>query len=172
MEYSTFVYGKKIEDLMNSEILKTVPCLTLQNSTYFSRRLNKDTEIDIIVLSGFAIYSIECKGYTDLIRGLLSQRRWYGFSGRHQTAIYNPVMQNYMHVRTLRNYLNLAFNEWYDIHNYVVVLNDTRIETDATNVINIQTFQNILYNDSRTLQKRYDPDSLAYKIESSLKLGR
>jgi hypothetical protein len=165
MEFSTFDYGKSVEESINKVILSSIPCLTICNSIYYNSRLGKNTEIDILIVTRHGLYSIECKGYTGALTGEFNMRKWLGQSGRKGgLSIYNPIMQNFMHIRCLRNFLFSSFGEWYDIRNYVVVPDKTKIYTDNEFVIHQSTLRNILQADCLRYENKYDIDLLLYRL--------
>ena len=64
-------------------------------------------QIDHIVISKYGIFVIEMKNYYGLIIGNQYKEKWYQYLGKNKFTFYNPMYQNYGHVKTLSNALNL-----------------------------------------------------------------
>jgi len=66
------------------------------------------TQIDHVLVSKHGIFVIETKNYSGLIRGAESREIWtQEFQGQRNSSFhfYNPLMQNQIHIRALRNIL-------------------------------------------------------------------
>ena len=64
-------------------------------------------QIDHIVISKYGIFVIEMKNYYGLIIGNQYKEKWYQYLGKNKFIFHNPMYQNYGHVKTLSNVLNL-----------------------------------------------------------------
>lgn len=63
---------------------------------------NRTSEIDHIVISKFGIFVIETKNYKGWIFGNEHAERWTQVIYQHRETFFNPIKQNYTHIRTLR----------------------------------------------------------------------
>lgn len=98
-EFENFIKNR-IESL-NSEIK------VFQNVKIFSCKLNKSTEIDLLVITPWRVYCIEAKRVRSRLIGEYTNKVWTTVSGRYQKKIYNPIVQNLLHVRALKRELLL-----------------------------------------------------------------
>ena len=68
---------------------------------------NKTYQIDHIVISKYGIFVIEMKNYYGCIYGSEYKKYWYQYVNGHKRMFYNPIYQNYGHVKALECNLNL-----------------------------------------------------------------
>ncbi len=64
-------------------------------------------QIDHIVISKNEIFVIEMKNYYGLIVGNQYYEKWFQYLGKHKNEFYNPLRQNYGHIKSLSKLLNL-----------------------------------------------------------------
>lgn len=64
-------------------------------------------QIDHLVLSEFGIFVIEMKNYYGLIKGKEFDYKWCQYLGKNKYFFINPIHQNYGHIKSLANLLNL-----------------------------------------------------------------
>lgn len=64
-------------------------------------------QIDHIVISNKGIFVIEMKNYYGLIVGDKYKEKWTQYLGHYRTEFYNPLRQNYGHIKALSKLLNL-----------------------------------------------------------------
>ena len=64
-------------------------------------------QIDHIVLSKFGIFVIEMKNYFGIIKGNEFDYKWCQYLGKNRNYFNNPIHQNYGHIKTLSNLLNI-----------------------------------------------------------------
>ena len=64
-------------------------------------------QIDHIVLSNYGIFVIETKNYMGIIRGSEQNENWLQFIKGKKYYFYNPIRQNYDHVKTLSELLKI-----------------------------------------------------------------
>ncbi len=64
-------------------------------------------QIDHLVLSEFGIFVIEMKNYYGLIKGNEYDNKWCQYLGKTKKYFVNPIHQNYGHIKSLSNLLNL-----------------------------------------------------------------
>lgn len=81
----------------------------VHDCSLYSNYLKKDTQIDIIMLHKSGIYVIEAKNWNGYLKGEYNDARWTGKSSDPIVkTIVNPIDQNFVHIRTLKNALRMA----------------------------------------------------------------
>lgn len=99
-------YGNQLEQFLSERLLYSNNDIkVLTNIKIYAPQLNKLTEIDVLVVTEWAVYSIEAKRVRNRLMGKYSDRYWKTVSGRYQKHIYNPIVQNLMHTRALKSAL-------------------------------------------------------------------
>lgn len=80
-------------------------CKILRNYKTYSIDINRNTEIDLIVITKFKLYVIEAKSFNTSIEGNYNDMMWIGRSGRYTTRLFSPFIQNNVHTRKVRSIL-------------------------------------------------------------------
>jgi hypothetical protein len=139
--------------------------IIMHNLEVFCKPLEKDTQIDIIMLTDKNVYLIEAKNWTGYIEGEYNNEHWTGISrARVKMEVFNPINQNDLHIRALRNALrNEGLNPPY-FNNFVVVPDGTAIKSTCREVVNKSFLINRITRAEKTLSNNYDKQSLAEKI--------
>jgi len=65
----------------------------------------KTTQIDHIVVSNYGIFCIETKAYQGWIFGNTNQEQWTQVIYRYKKKFYNPLRQNFAHIKAIENLL-------------------------------------------------------------------
>lgn len=141
----------EIELSMHFEGYRDILCIP--NVRVYSRFLQRATEIDRLLVTTWGLYSVEQKSYSSRIVGELSDEYWLGITGRTSTQIYNPIMQNFEHIRSLRNEIYRLAHYDIPIMNYVVVPDTCIVQTESPMVMNIQQFVNMVHRDAVSKSK-------------------
>ena len=68
---------------------------------------NSTHQIDHLIISQFGIFVIEMKNYYGLILGDEHRDKWIQYLGRKKCYFLNPIHQNYGHVKSLEELLNI-----------------------------------------------------------------
>ena len=98
--------------------------------------IGKSHQIDHIVFSKYGIFVIETKNFQGLIKGDSYQKQWVQFLGKNQNNFYNPIHQNYGHIKVLERILNIPERKFIPI---VCFSNEARLEVKNNNsVINMR----------------------------------
>ncbi|EQF41323.1 TPA: NERD domain-containing protein [Clostridioides difficile] len=71
---------------------------------------NKTTQIDSIVISMYGIFVIECKNFSGYIYGNDKDKVWTQIVGKTKNTFYNPVRQNYAHIKAIENIIGNKYN--------------------------------------------------------------
>lgn len=124
------------------------------------------TQIDHIIVSVYGIFVIETKNHTGVIFGSDNSRYWTQvlYNGAHK-LFFNPVVQNFGHIRQLSKLLNIGAGYFC---NLIVFSND------SVNISNIQSMYtgnvNMLVNylnmPRKEILSTYDVQEVAKKIKS------
>lgn len=109
----------------------------LHNLSFYSAFLGKETQNDILFIHSKAIISVECKNWTRYIKGSYNDETWTGSSRSHLTlSVFNPITQNDIHIRALRNNLRRQGINPPVFYNLVLLPDGTQLYTDCKEVIN------------------------------------
>ncbi len=123
---------------------------------------NKTHQIDHVVVSKYGIFVIETKNYHGLISGNESDEYWFQYIGKKKNKFYNPIRQNYGHIKALEESLNIDYSNFISL---IVFSNQVKLKIDNnTNVVKtgniIKTIK--MYNEI----KLEDINKLANEIKS------
>ncbi len=84
------------------------------------------TQIDHIVVSRFGVFVIETKNMVGWIFGSENQKTWTKSNRGNKSQFQNPIHQNYRHVQTLRNLLNIRAIH---LHSIIAFVGDAEPKT-------------------------------------------
>jgi ribosomal protein L37AE/L43A len=115
-EFLVNVLGKLLLDKNEYHIIKNVT-LPLENGT---------TQIDHIIVSAYGVFVVETKNIKGWIFGRTQDPVWTQKIYKHSDKFQNPLHQNYKHVKTLQQLLNLKDDQ---IHSLVVFIGDSTFKT-------------------------------------------
>lgn len=111
------VIGKRGEEIVRSilkssldhENYRILNDLTIPRNSYPNPCvINRNSQIDHIVLSIYGIFVIETKNYSGWIFGHANQREWIGVYYQRQYRFQNPIKQNWSHIYALSKLLNIS----------------------------------------------------------------
>ncbi len=71
---------------------------------------NKTTQIDSIVISIYGIFVIECKNFSGYIYGNDKDKVWTQIVRKTKNTFYNPLRQNYAHIKAIENIIGNKYN--------------------------------------------------------------
>lgn len=148
---SPIIKGTKFEVLVSTTLLhsfKSKGVTFLSNLKIYSHYLQRPTEIDRLFITPWKIYSLEAKSYSTGLFGNITDPFWLGLTGRAQTKVYNPVTQNFEHIRSLNNNIRRARRKPFKIENIVVVPDGCRIESDYDKVLTLSQLLDMVLSDS------------------------
>ena len=85
------------------------------------------TQIDHIIVSVYGIFVIETKNYKGWIYGSERQRQWtQAFANGRKYKFQNPLHQNYLHIKTLADLLDLEMRYF---HSMIAFIGECEIKT-------------------------------------------
>lgn len=95
------------------------------------------TQIDIIFVTMKAIFVIEAKDWKYLIAGTYDDYEWEGMGKSLKTMkVFNPVYQNYGHLRLLKSAL-MKHDNVPPLVNLVVIPDGCRIKSDCEELVHV-----------------------------------
>lgn len=107
------------------------------------------TEIDEVIVSPYGIFCIEEKGHQGYIFGDSDKKSWTQCRYDGKRSLYNPLWQNYKHVKSLELLLGRSLKE--PIHSLVVFTNAKLVQVDNLRVLK---GEEMLANKLREYNKR------------------
>ena len=107
--------GETGENCAELQLLKlTIPKKIIRNA-YIPNK-NTTAEIDLILITEYGIYVIECKNYSGWIFGSQNGRNWtQTLNKKSKYKFYNPILQNNTHIKALSSYLNINIEKFHSI---------------------------------------------------------
>jgi len=85
------------------------------------------TQIDHIIVSEYGIFVIETKNMRGWIFGSEKQKIWTQKIYNYTRKFQNPLHQNYKHIKTIQNILNIELDKIYSV---VVFIGDSTFKTN------------------------------------------
>lgn len=147
--------GENFEELVSLYSLSTTKCSIKNNYEFFSPRIGRGTETDVIVITEHRIYCVECKNFNGYLTGSELDLQWVFASSGRKSKVANPVLANYKHIRSIKGLLRKMSFPAYEIENIVCVPNKTKIHTNCSEVMTLGSFLFKLEID-KYLDKIYD----------------
>jgi hypothetical protein len=136
-------------ELEFSMLMSSIPGVKVfSNFKVHSKYLERSTDIDRLIVCPWGVYSIELKSFNHHFSGEWGDTNWVGFTGRKRTEIFNPVIQNYEHIRSLNWQVYRIGKKFIPIDNYILVPNSCEINSSVNLVMNIKDFIPRLMEDS------------------------
>ncbi len=95
--------GRRGERIVSRKLFELNPekYTTLNNLLVVSQGSVGTTQIDHVVVSSFGIFVIETKNHAGWIFGNAYQRHWTQVIYRYKKKFFNPLRQNYGHIRAI-----------------------------------------------------------------------
>lgn len=111
----------------------------LHNLELYSDYLKKDTQIDIVFIDSKGVFVIEAKNWKNWVRGDYGDKHWKGQGASHDViTTFNPIDQNFIHIRALRNAIRRECREEPVLfHNVVCFPDSTALKTECKEVVNL-----------------------------------
>jgi hypothetical protein len=97
------------EFLIFYKLEKKFPKAKILPNVYIQKENDETTEIDLLMINEKGIYVFESKNYGGWIYGNGKRKNWTQTFGKgKKNKFYNPVWQNYGHIKALIEYLDLS----------------------------------------------------------------
>ena len=138
----------KLDD--NYKIVNNVMIKTSDGNTH---------QIDHIIVSEYGIFVIETKQYNGYICGNDYDKKWTIIAGRNKYYVNNPVHQNYGHVQSLKEILNVTEDK---IISIVCISSLARLNIKSKVVVSIGNLLTKIESYKREVI--YDVDGIYNKI--------
>ncbi len=123
------------------------------------------TQIDHIVISDFGIFVIETKNYKGWIVGSENAEFWTQVIYRRKEKLYNPIRQNFGHIKALKNCLHEYPNVVYKSIIVFPSKADIKVNT-TTDVIYLQNLLETIRKYSQINLSETDKENIYNKISS------
>lgn len=153
--------GEDAEKFVRKMLLKLDPAsYTILNDLLLPSKGSLDvTQIDHIVVSNYGIFCLETKGHAGWILGRANQEYWTQTIYRYKKSFYNPLRQNYAHMKAIEELLKPYFPN-ISIVSLVVFPNAKKIELadtdnvgDMLNILDrIDSYETIVFSDVQKKQ--------------------
>lgn len=97
--------GNWFERVVHQYLLESYPeAKLIFGKKLYSKYLEKETQIDLIMVHPNAVIVLEVKAWQKWIKGNYNDSHWFGqSSGVNVMKTISPIDQNFLHVRALRN---------------------------------------------------------------------
>mgnify|MGYP001566506250 CR=1 FL=1 len=143
-----FVTGKLLQ--LDSSQYKVLNDLLLPSNSHLNT-----TQIDHVVVSNYGIFCIETKAYQGWIFGEANQEYWTQVIYRHKERFYNPLRQNYAHVKAVEELVKLKYPNA-RIFSLVAFPDADKLKITGTNSVGfayevvkkIRSFTNTVFSDT------------------------
>jgi hypothetical protein len=99
-----------------------------------SKGSTETTQIDNIVVCNFGIFCIETKAYKGWIFGDANQEYWTQVIYRYKKRFYNPLKQNYAHVKAVEDLIKIKY-PYARILSFVAFPNAEKIKISGTDSV-------------------------------------
>lgn len=147
--------GNLFENYIAVELSNKFPSAKfILNKELYSPFLQKDTQIDLIMVTDKVVYVIEAKNWSDYIKGTYNDVHWKGKGNSQAMNTYNPVNQNAIHIRALRNKLSKA-GVPYDIpiKSFIIVPESCQLITTCTEVCHLSEINRLVAKVEQGIQE-------------------
>lgn len=142
-----YVIGVAFEDQIYYA-LKDLPFgIALIPKPIYSYELNRYTQIDLLFITEYAIYSIEAKSARRLIGGIEDSRWWTSTRGNKNTVTISPYLQNMRHILAMKH--KLWENKMSNVNfvNIIAVTEDAYVRSNCSCIYTIPSLINKLIGD-------------------------
>lgn len=159
--------GKKFEIIVASQLSSIFNYPILLNRQFLDRRIGKGMECDLVLVTSFKIYCIECKNYSGYIAGNMFDEKWRFSSSGRKGKVQNPYLLNKRRIRVIRGKFYENNYNPPKIENLIVVPDNCNIHVDYKAVYNLTDFINIVKIDSVTNKDVYRTEKLSEFLVSN-----
>lgn len=123
------------------------------------------TQIDHIIISVYGIFVIETKNYKGIITGGEYSEQWTKHMYKKKYKFLNPIRQNYGHIKTLEETLNLTKNMFIPI---VVFTSDAKLRVKSKKaIINAKDLNKTIQNYKKRIITPEQVGTIQSKLQAS-----
>jgi hypothetical protein len=135
-----YLIGKSGENFVSRKLSRLDPrrYTTLNDLMLPSNGNTATTQIDHVVVSNFGIFCIETKSYRGWIFGNAQQEYWTQAIYRYRKKFYNPLRQNYAHVKAVEALLGSVFAH-VPVRGFVAFPRAKKLKISGTNTVDYAT---------------------------------
>ena len=113
-------------------------------------------QIDHIVVSKYGIFVIETKQYNGYITGSKWDKHWIRHAGKRKLYYENPIRQNYGHVKSLQELLNIEENKLINLvcipsNAKLKIKHDGELVNNLNIVKTITSYKEVIVNNTDTI---------------------
>ncbi|WP_240252851.1 NERD domain-containing protein [Ferdinandcohnia quinoae] len=142
------------------------------NDVLIPLKNRKASQIDHVVVSAFGIFVIETKNYKGWIYGDSKSKYWTQVIYKRKEKLYNPLWQNYGHIKALQEYLGIENQEIY--HSIVsfsnrATLKNKNINEPNTSVIYSSRLVSTIHTCKNSKLTAVEVGRIASKLENITK---
>ena len=113
------------------------------------------TQIDHVVVSNYGIFCIETKAYQGWIFGKADEEYWTQVIFRHKERFYNPLRQNYAHVKAVEELVKSKYSKA-QVFSLVAFPDADKLKISGTDLVGfardvvrkIESFTNVIFSDT------------------------
>lgn len=139
----------------------------MRNIRLYSYALDKETQVDVVMLHKAGIFVIEAKNWKFEIRGEYADLKWKGVSSaRKIMTVFNTVDQNFHHIRAMRNAIRRLGFEPPMFHNYVCLPDGTAIFSQCQEVCNLSMMLQRISQDIKNSSQNIQVNALLKCLQS------
>ena len=138
--------GNLFENYIAIELSNKFPLARfILNKDLYSPFLQKNTQIDLIMVTDKVIYVIEAKNWSDYIKGTYNDVHWKGKGNSQAMNTYSPINQNAIHMRALRRRLiEAGVSSDAMIKSFVVVPESCQLITNCEEVCHLSEINRLI----------------------------
>lgn len=125
---------------------------TVVNDVYLSSASGntKTAQVDHIIVSTYGIFVIETKNYSGKIIGSNTSAQWTQYFGRKKFKLYNPLRQNYGHVKSVEKWLDCQGITGLPVIPLVVFAGDAKLKgVSKDKVVNVGRLNMVIKEHSK-----------------------
>jgi len=129
--------GRQGEKFVNNKFLSQLDPLNYTILTDIMLHNGSDigtTQIDHVIVSNFGIFCVETKAYSGWVLGRASDKYWTQSINYQKYRFYNPLRQNYGHVKTLEKLL-APLNISVPIYSFIAFPDAEKLKITGTNAV-------------------------------------
>ena len=153
--------GDLFELIVASKIQSLFDYPILIKREFYDDRIHKSMECDLILVTPFKIYCIECKSYNGYVSGSKFETNWRFASSGRKSTVQNPYLLNKIRIRLIRGlFYNRDFNPP-KVENLIVVPDYCNIHVGYDKIYNLTDFLNLIKIDSVTHKSIYKEHELS-----------
>lgn len=161
---SPYIKGKFGESIVNYSITRELDqniYHLIKDVTFPS--LGGTTQVEHILVSKYGIFVIETKNIKGWIFGSKTQRQWTQQIYKHKNKFQNPLHQNYKHIKTLTELLNIDESKF---HSLVVFTGESSFKTQMPENVVDKGYTKYIKSKANIILSDTEVDELFKQIES------